>query len=902
MDTFLPTTVSALFLLITDKPMKLTMKTRLTLAISLLFLCLMAATSLLVFTMVKQQLQEIISTEQTSILAEMTDSLDEKLLHAQSLIVAVATTMVSEETIASAETAQEFLDPRAALHKTFDNHIFLFTPQGRLIAESPFLPSRRGLDFSLRSCLKNTLATSAPVISDPYISSQPHRRPVIMLTAPVFDKNGKIIAIIAGGIDLTGPRLLGKLAKKKIGKTGYLYLSTADRTIIMHPDKTRIFTKISEGEDPSYDRVIQGFEGTIADHDSKRTPMLSSFKRLQTKDWILAADYPQAEAYAPITQGAKILLGGMLVITLIAFTVIRYFSQHLTRPLLAFTRHVTELEGKTGEARLFRTTAPDETRTLAQAFNTMLEKLDRQQADLRQSEELYRTVTEFATDFIFWRAPDQRMLFVSSSCETLTGYSEDEFLADPLLLDTLFHPEDQERWAGHMHLADESGTNLPLEFRIITKFGLTRWVSHICTTINDSTGRPLGRRGSLADITRLKQATEEQEKLRNQLIQAQKMESIGILAGGVAHDFNNILSVILGYTEILLRQLAENDPARKKIQTINEAGHRAADLTRQLLAFSRKQVVQLTSLSLNRLILNLTKMLSRMIGEDISMEVRTNARNDTVLIDPGQMEQVLLNMAVNARDAMPNGGSLLIETENRELDAEYARTHEGVTQGQYVALSVSDTGQGMSQETRTKIFEPFFTTKERDKGTGLGLAMVYGIIKQLGGHIFVYSEQGHGTTFKIFLPVTRQAIETARESSALPLSRGNETILVVDDTPSLKSLVTAILQPLGYTMLEAGSGAEAIQVSDSFAGRIDILITDVIMPGMNGRELAEAITARRPEIRVIYMSGYTDNAIAHHGVLDPGIVLIEKPITASKLTGVLMGATRGRSPGEAAAD
>jgi CheY-like chemotaxis protein len=241
---------------------------------------------------------------------------------------------------------------------------------------------------------------------------------------------------------------------------------------------------------------------------------------------------------------------------------------------------------------------------------------------------------------------------------------------------------------------------------------------------------------------------------------------------------------------------------------------------------------------------------------------------------------------------MPKGGSLIIETENRELDAEYARTHEGVPPGRYVELSLSDTGHGMRRDVQEKIFDPFFTTKERGKGTGLGLAMVFGIIKQLGGHIFVYSEPEQGTTFKIFLPVAQRAVEKTPESTALPLPRGNETILVVDDEPSLRTLVVAILQPRGYTMLEAGSGAEALQVSQSFSGRIDILLTDVIMPGMNGRELAEAITAKRPETRIIYMSGYTDNAIAHHGVLDPGVVLIEKPITADKLNSVL-GTTRG---------
>ena len=874
--------------------MKLTLKTRLTLAISLLFLCLMGATSFLVLTVFKQQIKEVISAEQFSLLSEITASLEDKLSLAHAQLIAVAP-RITPETLASADIAQEAIDNRTGLQKAFDNHIFLFSPQGKIIAESPFLPNRRGLDLSFRSYIKETLATSAPVISDPYISSQPHKHPVIMMTAPVFDQEGKIIAILAGSLDLMRPNLLGKLSEKKIGKGGYLYLLTADRTMIMHPDKARIFKKIPEGRNPLYERALQGFEGTDENRNREGVPMLTSFKRLRVKNWLLAANYPKAEAYAPLVHAAQVLLAGILIITLTAFAVIRYFSQHLTRPLLELTQHVADLPEKNGEARLFHTTAQDETATLAHAFNAMLEKLDQQQEELRQREEIYRTVTEFASDFIFWRAPDKKMIFVSNNCQALTGYSEEEFLADPGLLDALFHPEDRERWAGHAHPMDEAGKELPLEFRIITKGGQVRWVSHVCTQIQVEAGRFLGLRGSLADITERKQAAAEQEKLKSQLVQAQKMESIGILAGGVAHDFNNILSIILGYSELLLLELATNDPARAKVQTIHEAGSRAATLTRQLLAFSRKQVVQLAPCSLNQLILNLTKMLGRMIGEDISLEVRATAQDDTVLIDPGPMEQVLLNMAVNARDAMPTGGSLIVETENRELDAEYADTHEGVTPGRYVVLSVSDTGQGMSREVQAKIFDPFFTTKERGKGTGLGLAMVFGIIKQLGGHIFVYSEPGRGTTFKIFLPVSQAAVEKTSELSLPPLPQGNETILVVDDEPSLKTLVTAILRPLGYTMLEAGSGAEAMEISDAFSGRIDILLTDVIMPGMNGKELAEAITARRPETRVIYMSGYTDNAIAHHGVLDPGVVLIEKPITADKLTAVLK-ATRGGLP------
>ncbi|MBA3015502.1 MAG: response regulator [Desulfobulbaceae bacterium] len=869
--------------------MKFTLKTRMTSAISLLFLCLMCATSFLVLSMFKQQLTEIISTEQFSLLSEIADSLEDKLFLAQSQLTNT-TSLISAETIASGDTAQDFLDHHPGLHKAFDNHIFLFSPEGKIIAESPFSPNRRGKDFSFRPYLKDTLATSAPVISDPYITSQAHKHPVIMMTAPVFDREGKIIAILAGSIDLMRSNMLGKISEKRIGKTGYLSLITADRIVIMHPDKAMIFKEMPNGKNILFDQAIDGFEGTKENITASGIAMLTSVKRLKVRNWILSANYPQAEAYVLITRAVKILLAGIMIITLTAIVIIRYFSQYLTTPLLALTQHVAELDNKKGEARLFHTTAEDETGTLARTFNSMLEKLDRQQAELQKSEEIYRTVTVFATDFIFWRAPSKEMLFVSHNCAELTGYSEEEFLSDPGLLDMIFHPEDRERWANHTHPTDENNKEIALEFRIVTKTGQVRWVSHVCTEIHDNSGKFLGLRGSLTDIMALKHAADEQEKLKSQLTQSQKMESIGILAGGVAHDFNNILSIIIGYSELLLMDLDQNAPTRGKIQCIMEAGHRAAELTRQLLAFSRKQTIQMAPCSLNQLVQNLTKMLGRMIGEDISLEVRTAAKNDTVLLDSGQMEQVLLNMAVNARDAMPTGGSLILETENRELDDAYVSTHDGVLPGQHVVLSVSDTGEGMDRKTQEKIFDPFFTTKERGKGTGLGLSMVYGIIKQLGGHIFVYSELGRGTTLKIFLPVVDRSVEkTIEPSPTITLPHGHETILVVDDESSIRTLVTDILRPLGYTILEAGNGAEALELSDSFDGQIDILLTDVIMPGLNGRELAEAITTKRPETKILYMSGYTDNAIAHHGVLDQGIILIEKPITANKLTSVLFG-------------
>jgi PAS domain S-box-containing protein len=374
----------------------------------------------------------------------------------------------------------------------------------------------------------------------------------------------------------------------------------------------------------------------------------------------------------------------------------------------------------------------------------------------------------------------------------------------------------------------------------------------------------------------------ERKKLEEQLRQSQKMESIGRLAGGVAHDFNNLLSCIIGYSEMALQRLPTENPAKEHIEIVKDSGVRAAALTRQLLAFSRKQILEMKVVNLTEIVQNMAKMLRRVIGEDVSLELNADPTVRNVKADAGQIEQVLLNLAVNARDAMSEGGRLIIEIDDVELDERYTARHEGVTPGSYVMLAVTDTGKGMSREVQEKIFEPFFTTKGM-KGTGLGLSTVYGIVKQQGGYIYVYSEIGKGSTFKIYFPATSEAREQPVQKVEHAEPHGRETVLVVDDETYIRRLVVESLQTCGYQLLEASSGEEALKISDACGGTIDLLLTDVIMTGMNGRELSDALKARRPSIKVLFMSGYTDNIIAHHGILDTGQVIIQKPISTRVL-------------------
>jgi len=354
------------------------------------------------------------------------------------------------------------------------------------------------------------------------------------------------------------------------------------------------------------------------------------------------------------------------------------------------------------------------------------------------------------------------------------------------------------------------------------------------------------------------------------------------LAGGVAHDFNNILGLILGQAQMLLRRLPPEDPLRARVEQIVSASERAASLTHQLLAFSRKQVLETRVLELNEAMAGLIKMLTRLVGEDVEVTWRPGPDLGQIRADPTQLEQILMNLAVNARDAMPQGGRLAIETFNARMDEEYARVHAGATPGEYVCLAVSETGHGMTKEAQAQIFEPFFTTKEPGKGTGLGLATVYGIVKQSGGFVYVYSEPDQGTSFKVYFPRVYGDVEKPPEPPQP--SRGSETVLLVEDEAALRELIRELLVTNGYKVLAAANPMRAIEAADAYEGVIHALLTDVVTPGMNGRELARRIQRQRPDIRIVYMSGYADDAIAQHGVLEPATSLITKPFTEESLT------------------
>jgi signal transduction histidine kinase len=391
----------------------------------------------------------------------------------------------------------------------------------------------------------------------------------------------------------------------------------------------------------------------------------------------------------------------------------------------------------------------------------------------------------------------------------------------------------------------------------------------------------------LEDSAARRRAAENLKRSEERLRQSQKMDAIGCLAAGVAHDFNNVLSVIIGHADVLLMELRNDDPSRESLEEIRQGASRAADLTRQLLAFSRQQILQPQRTDMKLVVAGMGKMLRRLIGEDIDLSIVAPPRLGSVKVDPSQMEQVIMNLAVNARDAMPQGGLLTIETADVELGAEDAPVAGGAGVGPHVMLSVTDTGVGMDPATQLRMFEPFFTTKEPGKGTGLGLATVFGIVEQSGGTIVATSEVGRGTTFRIYLPRMREEASASRSSrggrGANSAARGNAVVLVVEDDHSLRAVLASVLRMNGYRVLEAGNGREALLLCETSREHIDLILTDVVMPQMGGREFVSRVEAVRPGLKVLYMSGYTDKAIVHHGVLEPGIEFIQKPIAPAVL-------------------
>jgi two-component system cell cycle sensor histidine kinase/response regulator CckA len=505
---------------------------------------------------------------------------------------------------------------------------------------------------------------------------------------------------------------------------------------------------------------------------------------------------------------------------------------------------------------------------------------------LRREKERVQRYLDIAGVILVVVGADQRVELINrKGCEIL-GYGEAEILGKNWF--DCFIPEDVRKKVRHLFRSLMRGEIENIDYfenMVLTKSGEERTIAWHNTLLRNENGLITGSLSSGEDISERKRTEQELREKEELLRRAQKLEAVGRLAGGIAHDFNNLLTAIIGYTELLKMSGLPEATALMNVEEIRRAADRAANLTQQLLAFSRKQVLRPTVINLNTLIAGIEKLLTRVIGENIRLVARLDPDLGLLKADPGQIEQVIMNLIVNARDAMPAGGTVIVETRNVYLDRSYCEEHSSVTEGRYILLAISDTGHGMDDETKERIFEPFFTTKTKGKGTGLGLSTVYGIVKQSGGNVWVYSEIGRGTTFKIYLPRIEARREDAKPDKQSPRpTAGSELVLVVEDEDLVRNMLRDSLNSFGYEVLEAGKGSDAIELCmQRGLERVRLLITDVVMPQMSGKELAERLTAIYPEMKVLFISGYTNDAIVHHGVLDGGIQFLEKPFSPQVL-------------------
>jgi two-component system cell cycle sensor histidine kinase/response regulator CckA len=509
-------------------------------------------------------------------------------------------------------------------------------------------------------------------------------------------------------------------------------------------------------------------------------------------------------------------------------------------------------------------------RAIRHALALRAGEVHREQAEaaLRASEERFRALVENSSDALLLIDAEGRITYTPPSSERHLGWKADQLIGRSVF--DFLHPDDRESIMARLAEAlQRPGDRISAEFRLQHADGTFRTLEGVGVNWLDDPSV-----GAIVINTR---DISDRRRLEDQLRQSQKMEAVGQLAGGVAHDFNNLLTAILGYCNLMLDDVAREDPLRGDLEEIRSAGERAAALTRQLLAFSRRQMLQPQVVNINVLVKQIEKLLRRLLSEGVELVTALASELDSVIVDPASVEQILVNLAVNSRDAMPDGGRLTIETSNVELDSLYADTHMTVVPGRYVMVAVGDTGQGMDVETKKRVFEPFFTTKEQGKGIGLGLATVYGIVKQSGGYIWVYSEPAHGTVFKVYLPSAESAAPVEEDPDAAR-KQGWETVLLVEDEDAVRALAREVLRRHGYVVIEARHGVDALRVAERHPDDIHLLVTDVVMPHLSGRELAERLTAARPKMKVLFMSGYTDHVVMSRAIT-PGSWFLQKPFT-----------------------
>jgi signal transduction histidine kinase len=749
----------------------------------------------------------------------------------------------------------------------FDNIIVLDGDGGEILQVSrTHLVKRHALPIRAEPELYNKALQTGKIYYSSISFSKVTGEPVLETYAPIVDlRTQEPKEVLVAEMKL---KFLWHLVSTiKIGNNGTAYLTDSNGRIIVHPNRS-IVLKNTRMDIPETARIIPGVEGNDA-------VVVAREIRFGNLPLYFVTEIPKSEAFQHIYTSFYIL-GTILLLTLFStIAIIVILVRQIVRPLesLATTARDISRGDYSQKAQLSNI---KEFWELSHAFNAMTGRLRDTIENLESQIDFIENVFESLSHPLYVIDANDYTVKMANSAANFGMLTSDSKCY------MLTHKTD----------VPCGGPDHPCTIDEIKKTGKPTMMQHLHCANRDGPkrifevyGYPIfNAAGEISQIIEYNIDVTEKKGLEDQLRQGQKLEAIGSLASGVAHDFNNLLTTILGYGELLLMKLAKDDPQRDRIEAIFEAGQKASTLTRQLLAFSRKQVLEMKVVSLNDLLKNLTKMLRRVIGEDVEIDMHLEPASGNIMADAGQIEQIVMNLAINARDALPTGGTITIETQRVSLDEEYCKHHAEASPGKYVALYITDNGTGMSAEVMEKIFDPFFTTKAKGTGTGLGLSTVYGIVKQHNGHIYVYSEMGRGTTFKIYFPEVQKAADD-NDTETLPnMEGGTETILVADDETSIRKLVRDTLEPLGYSVIEATDGEEALELFNRSESKIDLLFTDVIMPKMTGKKLAETLLAQHPQLKVLYMSGYTDNVIVHQGVLDSHVEFINKPLVPSVLT------------------
>jgi PAS domain S-box-containing protein len=1011
-------------------------------------------------------LKESISRQQYQIVSNVVDEIDQKLAESHKPLLALAN-KISPNIVSDPQEALAFLLERTETTGIFDNGVLLFSANGRMVAELPLGISRSGQDFSYRDYLKETIATKKPLISDPYISSQPHRHPAITLTAPILDSNGNVLAVLCGSIDLLRDNFLGGINKRKIGRTGYMFIFDSKRTMIIHPDQNRIMKQdIPPGANPLLDRALRGFEGTGETVNSRSLKTLATFKRLKSKEWIVGANFPLAEAYQPVYQTRSIFLIALPILAFAMFWFVRRYLNRLTVPIIELTRHVEELPGKVGDERLFTLQGKDEIATLGHAFNDLIRETDHQrlllESDLKRVERadeqlqrqneylqalhettlglikrldvttvlqtivtrsgrlvgtehcfLYLVNSSGSTlDMVYqsgiydslvhhpvkrgeglsgrvwdsgeplkvdnyplWegRLPDrdrdilhamaavplkvgdvvvgvlglafinEGVVFSDQQMEALDHFGELVSLA----LENARLNEDSQRELAERKRAEENLRKLsvaveqnPASIVITDTSGTIEYVNpHFTELTGYSFAEAVGQNpkilktgetsakqyqqlwqtilsggewrgefhnrkkdgelyweqaliapirdesGAITHFIAIKEDITDRKQLEVQLRHSQKMDAVGQLAGGIAHDFNNILTAIVGYASILDLKLPDGSPLKKNAEQIAATAERGAILTQGLLTYSRKQSSNQVAIDLNEIIHRVHQLLLRLISENIYLNINLDPRCLPIMADSGQIEQVLMNILTNARDAMQQGGTIAITTETVTISSDFVLAKGFGKPGKYALLTCSDSGEGMDDDVVKHIFEPFYTTKEIGKGTGLGLSIVYGIIKEHNGYALCHSTIGIGTIFQIYLPLLDTAPTVTEETveEQVAVVQGRNFILLAEDNETARVLGRKILEEFGYSVIEAVDGEDAVEKFREQGERISLVILDVIMPKMNGRAAYELIRRTAPNVRFLFCSGYATDVVADQGGVEEGMNFLPKPFTPKEL-------------------